>query len=275
MKKILIALILISNTIIAQNFQGIATYKSHRKLDIKLDSTKMNSDMQKHVLAMMKKQFEKTYLLSFNNNESNYMEEVNLESPKAGNAQIVMIGEGDSGEIYKNRKENRFANQSDMFGKLFLIKGELQKHEWKLENDKKNIGNYTCYKATKTIVREKTESSFSLNNNDKDKNKEVKLETITVIAWYTTKIPVNFGPREYHGLPGLILEINDGLETLICSKIVINPEKKINIYEPQKGKIVNQEKYDKIMLIKIKEMENIYQREDRNGGDKIEIRIDG
>ena len=276
MKKITIVLIFLSNILIAQDFQGVATYKTHRKLDIKLDSTQMNSDMQKQIYAMMKKQFEKTYLLSFNKNESNYKEKVNLESPQSGPAQIIMIGGGGStDELYKNRKENRFTNQNDMFGKLFLIKDQLQNHEWKLESETKNIGNYTCYKATKTIIRDKIEDRFN-SDGDKQKNeKKENTETIVVTAWYTTQIPVSFGPREYDGLPGLILEINDGSETLICSKIVLNPKKEIHVNEPQKGKVVTQEKHDEIMLVKMKEMENRYRSNDRNGGENIEIRIGG
>lgn len=276
MKKITIVLIFLSNILIAQDFQGVATYKTHRKLDIKLDSTQMNSDMQKQIYAMMKKQFEKTYLLSFNKNESNYKEKVNLESPQSGSAQIIMIGgDGSTGELYKNRKENRFTNQNDMFGKLFLIKDQLQNHEWKLESETKNIGNYTCYKATKTIIRDKIEDRFN-SDGDKQKNeKKENTETIFVTAWYTTQIPVSFGPREYDGLPGLILEINDGSETLICSKIVLNPKKEIHVNEPQKGKVVTQEKHDEIMLVKMKEMENRYRSNDRNGGENIEIRIGG
>ena len=45
----------------AQDFQGVATYKTQRKLEIQLDSTQVPSEMQDQLLAMMKKQFEKEY----------------------------------------------------------------------------------------------------------------------------------------------------------------------------------------------------------------------
>ena len=51
------------------------------------------------------------------------------------------------------------------------------------------------------------------------------MKEITISAWYTPQIPVSAGPGNYHGLPGLILEVNDGSETVICSKIVINPKR--------------------------------------------------
>jgi GLPGLI family protein len=46
---------------------------------------------------------------------------------------------------------------------------------------------------------------------------------VTITAWYTPEIPVNQGPENYWGLPGLILEINDGKTVILCSKIVLNP----------------------------------------------------
>ena len=55
------------------------------------------------------------------------------------------------------------------------------------------------------------------------------METITITVWYTPQIPVNTGPGNYQGLPGLILEVNDGTETVICSKIVLNPKDEVNI----------------------------------------------
>ena len=84
------------------------------------------------------------------------------------------------------------------------------------------------------------------------------MEEYTVTAWYTPQIPVSSGPRSYHGLPGLILEINDGSETMICSKIVLNPKDKLSISEPSKGKKVNQKEFYEIMEKKMKEMNDRY-----------------
>ena len=55
----LLTAILFSCTIFAQKFQGKATYKSKRKVDIKLDSTQANAEMQSKMIEMLKKQFEK------------------------------------------------------------------------------------------------------------------------------------------------------------------------------------------------------------------------
>ena len=72
--KVLILFLFSSTTIFAQEFQGVATYKTQRKLDIQIDSTQVGG-MQDQLMAMLKKQFEKTYTLTFNKAESIYKED--------------------------------------------------------------------------------------------------------------------------------------------------------------------------------------------------------
>jgi len=261
---------LVSSVISAQNFQGEATYKSKRKMDIQMDSTEVSSDMQKQMMEMLKKQFEKTYILTFNKEESVFKEEEQLEAPQPSGMQIVIAGMGGSDILYKNTKEARFANQNEMFGKVFLIEDKLVKRDWVLGSETKNIGDYTCYKAT--LVRERPVEIDGIPTPEQIENPE--MEEYTTTAWYSPQIPVSNGPRSYHGLPGLILEVNDGTETIICSKIVMNPKDKVSITEPTKGKKVNQEEFNVIMEKKQKEMRERYQREDRDG-DGMSIRIRG
>lgn len=264
-------------SITAQDFQGIATYKSHRKVDIKLDSSQMNSDMHKRMMDMMKKQFEKTYLLTFNKEESVFKEEEQLESPQPQGMVMVMVETGGSDVLYKNTKEKRYTNQNESFSKLFLIQDKLEDLDWQLGSETKNIGDYTCYKATLKREVEVRESGVSING-DKDLDKEAKpkMQEITITAWYTPQIPVSAGPRNYHGLPGLILEVTDGTETMMCSKVVLNPEKTIEIKEPKKGQKITQEKYDKVMEKKLKEMrERMRDNRRKHDGNSFEIRIGG
>lgn len=265
---LIIFTVLLSGILLAQDFQGVATYKSHRKLDIKLDSTQVDSGMKEMVMAQLKKQFEKTYILTFNKEASIYKEDEQLSAPQPSGMQVVMINTGGSDVLYKNTKEKRFVNQNESFSKLFLIKDSLKTFDWKLTGETKNIGEYTCYKATLKREREVIKTSFSFNGNEsekEDENEAPEMEEYITTAWYTTQIPVNNGPGNYYGLPGLILEVNNGRETLICSKIVLNPKKKIEIVEPKKGKEITQEKYDAIIDKKIKEMNEQFSRKDRDG----------
>ena len=263
----------------AQDFKGIATYKSQRKMDIQMDSTQMNSDMHKQMMAMLKKQFEKEYTLNFNNNESIYKEVEDLDKPSSANSggMVVMVaGSGDGDLLYKNIKENRFANQSDLFGKIFLIKDELNQPEWKLEKETKNIGEYTCFKATfKRMVTMSSSMTMSVNSDEEPEEPEVEEVEQTVTAWYTLQIPVKHGPGNYSGLPGLILEVNDGSESILCSKIILNPKGGITINEPKKGKVVTQEKFETILEKKMTEMNEQNNSGRRDDGNSIEIRIGG
>ncbi|MEZ4795592.1 MAG: GLPGLI family protein [Flavobacteriaceae bacterium] len=274
-KIITLLIMAITTNVMAQDFQGIATYKSQRKFDIKLDSTQMNSEMHQRMMDMMKKQFEKTHILTFNKEESIYKEEEQLEAPQPQGMVMVMVETGGSDVMYKNTKEKRYTNQNESFSKLFLIQDKLEDIKWELGNETKNIGDYTCYKATFKRKVEVIEGAISVNG-DKDLSEEAKpeMKEITVTAWYTPQIPVSAGPDQYHGLPGLILEVNDGTTTMMCSKVVLNPEKMVEIKEPTKGKKVTQKKYDEMMEKKMKEMnERMRNNREHSDGESIEIRI--
>lgn len=274
-KIITLVVLTITTNIMAQDFQGIATYKSQRKFDIKLDSTQMNSEMHQRMMAMMKKQFEKTHILTFNKEESIYNEDEQLEAPQPQGMVMVMVETGGSDVMYKNTKEKRYTNQNESFSKLFLIRDKLEDIKWELGSETKNIGDYTCYKATFKREVEVRQSGISVNG-DKDLDEEIKpeMKEIAVTAWYTPQIPVNTGPAQYHGLPGLILEVSDGTTTMMCSKVVLNPEKTVEIKEPTKGQKVTQKKYDDMMEKKMKEMnERMRDNRERGDGHGIEIRI--
>jgi GLPGLI family protein len=267
----------ITANVVAQDFQGVATYKSQRKFDIKLDSTQMNSEMHQRMMAMMKKQFEKTHILTFNKEESIYKEDEQLEAPQPQGMVMVMVETGGSDVMYKNTKEKRYTNQNESFSKLFLIQDKLEDIKWELGSETKNIGDYTCYKATFKREVEVIQGGISVNG-DKDLDEESKpeMKEITVTAWYTPQIPVSTGPAQYHGLPGLILEVNDGTTTMMCSKVVLNPEKSVEIKEPTKGKKITQKKYDDMMEKKMKEMhERMKNNREHRDGESVEIRIGG
>ena len=272
--KISYALFLLIYSISAQEFSGSATYKTHRKSSIELDSTTMaaNPGIQKQLEAQMRKMFQKTYILDFTKSESMFKQKQELDGPKVpkSNGAIIMIGgmAGGTDVLYKNIKEKRMANKTDLMGKIFLIKDNLVSYDWELTGETKNIGNYTCYKA----VFEKEEESIEIKMIDGEVKEEKGIKKRTIIAWYTTDIPISNGPKNYGGLPGLILEVNDGNETIMCSELVLNPSKTIDIKEPTKGKQVSREKFSEISLEKTKAMMNRFRSRDGKG---IEIKIGG
>jgi len=58
------------------------------------------------------------------------------------------------------------------------------------------------------------------------------------------------------GLPGLILEVSAGNTIILCSKITINPEEKIEIEAPDKGKEITKNDYQATIQEKMLEMRN-------------------
>lgn len=254
----------------AQNFTGIATYKTDRKVDLQMDSTEVNSEMQQQLQAQLRKQFQKEYTLEFNASESLYKEVEILDAPKPQAGGMMIMVSGNSDVLYRNIKENDFVNQTEIMGKSFLIKDALEKSEWVFEKETKNIGNYTCFKATRT--KEITEQTFNSAN---DSLVDIKKERTTIV-WYTLDIPVSHGPGEFWGLPGLVLAVNDGDQSILCSKIVLNPEKAVQIEAPTSGKVVSQAAYDEIQDKKMKEMQEQFHDGNRRGeGHSMQIRIGG
>ena len=273
MLKTFILSSLITGSMFAQDFSGRATYKTHRKSSFELDSTTMaaNPGIQEQMEAQMRKMFQKTFILDFTKSESMYKEEQELDAPKVPSSNggvmvMVMGGDGSSDILYKNILEKRMANKTELMGKVFLIKDNLVTYDWKLTGETKNIGNYTCYKA----VFEKEEESIEINMIDGDVKEEKVLKKRTLVAWYTPDIPISNGPRDYGGLPGLILEVNDGDLTIVCSEIVLNPKEVKEIKEPVKGKIVARKKFEDITKEKTKEMMDRFRSRDGKG---LEIRI--
>jgi GLPGLI family protein len=185
---------------------------------------------------------------------------------------------GGGGTHYKNVKDKQFIVDREFFGKEFLIKDSLPKYDWKMEGESKQIGNYTCFKATAVVkVNESDFRNFRFRNRDK-KETEAKTETVkdttkanktnftedwempkenTITAWYCPEIPVNQGPENYWGLPGLILEVNDGKTVMLCTKIVMNTKDKVEIKPVTKGKEVTQTEYNDIVKKKVEEMQEM------------------
>ena len=259
MIKLLTTLILFCSLIInGQNFTGKAIYKTSIKSSFSFDedeNSTMSDDMKKQLQAQLHKMNQKTFILNFDQKTSSYKEEIILDVPKpqVGGGDIVMMSFGGSGNAsvyFKNIKEKRFSNQTEIMGKRFLVKDKLKAYDWELSSETKNIGNYTCYKATFTEEVEDMRMTFDNGESKEEKKKEKIITT----AWYTLQVPISNGPGNHQGLPGLILEINDGKKTTVCTEIILNPAEKITIKEPEKGKVVSQERYDEIQKQKTDEM---------------------
>jgi len=255
-----VLILFFSKSMVGQEFKGLATYKTDMKMNIKLDSANanVNADQMNMIQEQMRLSMQKEFLLSFTKAESNWKEQESLEKPSTPSnefqIQIVGMGGGTDGLLYKNTKNKKSKESFDSFGKLFLISGDLEAVDWELTSETKQIGKFTCYKAI--AKNEVTETKITEVNGEKKETEKKKTETIT--AWYAPEISVNHGPDNYWGLPGLILEVSDGSRMMICTQVVLNPDKDVQIEIPSKGKKVTSDEYEKIMAAQVEKMNKMH-----------------
>jgi len=256
-------LLLISFKPNVQQFQGQAFYFSKSKMELGSWGARMSEAQKKQIQVRLKNRLEKTYVLDFNAGESVFNEEDKLDA--ISGATDTWGKNFSQGEQYKNVKENALVQSQEFYGKKFLVKDKLLAIEWKIGKETKQIGQYMCFKATASIpTSELTWYNFSwsdlrpASSKQSDstdvQNKEIEIKMTEVEAWYTPQIPVSHGPSEYWGLPGLILEVSAGDTTMLCSKVVMNPQEKIKIEAPEKGKEITKSEYQSTIQGKMIEM---------------------
>jgi GLPGLI family protein len=215
----IIVLIFLSNVAIGQNtFNGTVTYEAKLKkinIDEELKGKNISDEIKQHLLNEINNTKSINYILKFTKTESKFIKEDVLEVKQSSKVLEILAGRG---EFYSNPNSKIILEEKETLGSDFLISYPLI--EWKLTNESKKIGDYLCYKAISAI---KVENSTGIQSKG-------------IIAWYTTKIPVHFGPNRFCGLPGLILELQSGKLVYKALKIELNSKKEIKIKKPTKGK---------------------------------------
>ena len=249
----------------AQDFQGKAYYFSKSTLELGSFGATMSEAQKKQIQERLKNRLEKTYILSFNKEASVFKEEEKID---AYSGATDSWGKNFSlGDQYKNVKTKSLKQKQEFYGKQFLVEDDLLSIDWKMGKETKQIGNYMCFKATASIPTEDLawydfswerlrKKEAQMQDSVVGTAEEPEVEMTDVVAWYTPQIPVSQGPSEYWGLPGLILEVSVANTTMLCSKIVMNPEEKLKIEAPDKGKVVTKAEYQEIISGKMQEMRN-------------------
>lgn len=127
-------------------------------------------------------------------------------------------------ELYltKNLKQNLFQKHFVMplSRDKFLINID-DTLEWEILPETKVIENLNCQKA------------------------EVKYSGRKWTAWFTREIPVAEGPYYFHGLPGLILQIQDDTDDFIFAVIQIKKLSENTLYESKNGVEITWDQYQK------------------------------
>lgn len=160
----------------------------------------------------------KTFTLYFKENKSLFSLDVNLNNSEEKN----YYKEIDS--TYSLR-----AFQNETFGKLVLK--EDRDLDWIISyEDKKEINDLICYKASFSNKVQRGDQFFNY----------------VIIAWFCPEIPIPIGPLGYGGLPGLILELQNGMDLYGATEIKFEKIKK-EIIKPNQGKLIAYQDFEKMI----------------------------
>lgn len=120
--------------------------------------------------------------------------------------------------IYADYNTDMQTAQKVVFEETFLIKDTVRKIKWKITDETREIAGFTCRRAN-----------------------GIMLDSIYVVAFYTTQIPVSGGPESFNGLPGMILGVALPHEnvTWFASKVTDTSLPANAVVPPKKGKQVD------------------------------------
>lgn len=215
MKQVFVmaAVVLISQLAGAQQKEGKVTYERVSNLE-----ARFNINGVEQVMPQTRKE---TFELNFANGQSLWKaaEQDNQEDMPGGDGvQIRMIVAGTNDVLHTNLETRKKTEKRELFDKSFIIDDSIKALKWKMSGETKTILNHTCMKATAVQIRQSTRMIM----NDGNMERVEVTDTLPVVAWFTSEIPVSAGPGEYQGqLPGLILEmdVNNGKQTFRATAI--------------------------------------------------------
>lgn len=229
MKNILILILFLNSiNLSAQVKSGYITY-GETIVSAPIDTSKIKDSQIKSIISQQNSAIKSAlssdlelYEMRFNTIESNFKLMPFLENDANPNLKRAVS----YGIYHNNIEKNTSLHQLYAFDEYYLIKDESNPFVWKISNESKKIGDYLCYKAIAIV----------------ENHLNVKSE---IIAWFAPELPFQFGPKNYGGLPGLILAIIERGHYFYAKKIILSNEEEI-IMVPSKGKKVSKEEFNEI-----------------------------
>lgn len=171
------------------------------------------------------------FILEFDKNKSSFKKIAKLDLLTDREKIVDKIASGfltTSNNCFIDQNAKNYILQTD---EGILIRRPFVALDWNILTESKMIDSYLCYKA---VYNKKI-----INLKGKEKN-------IPVIAWFVPSLPYSYGPKEFYGLPGLILELEEGKTTFYATEISLLELKK-EIEFPQ-GKTITDEEYRKSIM---------------------------
>lgn len=161
--------------------------------------------------------------LSFKGNTTLFVpEETNLRSEWGAKYPLTK----QFNTVFTNLSEGVFVTQKDVFENLLILKDSARKIQWKITDEIREIMGFACRRANAVIM-----------------------DSIYVVAFYTSAIPVSGGPESFHGLPGMILGLalpHDHI-TWFATKVTDTAVPESKVVAPQKGRLTNNAGLEEIL----------------------------
>lgn len=211
MKKTLLLALLLVNFIVYSQKKGIIYYGY-------IESTLVGNAKGIDYCAYMTFNKDQSYYVTCKDSLEN-AENINKQSffsSDDGQDNVITNGmkvtsQGD--QVVYNIKNNTIFSSFN-YKEQFYVKEIAIKHNWKIEKETKKIGRFKCIRATTTF---------------RGRN---------YTAWFTTEIPISYGPWKLYGLPGLILEAYDTNKNVYWyfKNVEYPTENKENVNNIRKGK---------------------------------------
>lgn len=190
------------------------------------------------------------YELLFGNNQSlwQYLPDANSEGdPNTftanGGVAVIRFAGGSNDMSYCNLDKGTRIEQREIADKNYVVTDSIRKMDWKLTGETKQILNFTARKA----VSQRIGTRMQMTMENGEMKREQVPDTLSVIAWFTTDVPVAVGPAVYQGqLPGLILELDENNGRTIFKAVELSPKVSASkIKEPKDGKKLTAADFDK------------------------------
>jgi GLPGLI family protein len=151
----------------------------------------------------------------------------------AGGGMVINMRMGGSETTYVDYASGKRVDQREIFDKNYVVADTITKLQWKLSDETKTILNFTAKKATATNIV--TRPRVTMENGEM--KREMVTDTVPVVAWYTTEVPVATGPGFQGQLPGLMLELDVNRGQNVTTAIEFSPKvAAAKIKEPKDGK---------------------------------------
>lgn len=186
------------------------------------------SDFLTNVIKYAKEQ---KFKLHFNESGSNFKTEISMNA-NDDTPEEIKVTASVAFMSYYTHYRNKKTSQEFLLRDGIVIEKKIVPLDWNITTESKLIGEHLCYKASVPI-------KYMARN-----GKEV---TKVIVAWFAPSLPFPYGPKEFDGLPGLILELTEKTTTYVATSIKLDSDSAREIDYP-KGKTITEEEYnEKIM----------------------------